>query len=61
MLDNSDYKSISIDNYKREILPKCMLAIRVYVTFLLDLVYLKVIANIKHYLLNWKTQFLQRK
>ena len=45
MLDNHNYNNLSIENYKREILPTFMLALHVYFTHSLTLVYLKVIVD----------------
>ena len=43
MLDNTDINKISIENYKREILPTRMLELCVFVTSLLTIVYVEVI------------------
>ena len=45
MLPNPYYNNISINNYKREILPKFMLTLHAYVTSSLTLLYMKIIAK----------------
>ena len=48
MLDNPDYKNISIENYYHDILQIFILEFSVYVTRSLTIVYLEVIVKIKH-------------
>ena len=59
MLYNPEYNNISIDNYWCEILQKFMLALFVYVTRSLNLVYLEVIATIQCWILKRKSQFIK--
>ena len=47
MLTNPDYNKISIDNYKQEIFLEFMLALYLYVTTSLIMLYLEVISNIQ--------------
>ena len=47
MLDNPDYKKKSIGNYKWEIFQTLLLALCVYITSLLTIVCLEVLANIQ--------------
>ena len=47
MLAHTDFKNISIDTYKKEILPTFMLAYGVYITPLLNRLNVEVISNIQ--------------
>ena len=47
MVANPDFKNISIDSYEEEIFPNFMLALCIFVTSALTLVYVGLIANIQ--------------
>ena len=47
MAANTEYNYISIHNFKLDILPTFMLALFVFVTSSLTLIYVEVIANIQ--------------
>ena len=58
MLSNPDYNNIYIYNYYRVILQMFMLALCVFVTGSLTLLYMEVIANIQCYIFKSKSAIL---
>ena len=56
MSANSDFKNISMDNYKQELLTQFMLSLCVFVTSSLNILYVEVISKINCHLSTSKAQ-----